>query len=227
MLYEVITCLFVGSYENNLYIIDLNQKPFNWISSKTSATGYYPQGKSIRTIFEDEDGQLWFGSTSGIALFNKLNGKSENFYQLNDIVNLPKKNIHCISGNGDGKIWIGTNLGVEIYDKHTRLFSYITIQELIDNGINADLFPSIAFDKFGKTWLGSSNEGIVIVDITSNGKRKFSSINNNHSELLTSQKINFILSDTAKNEILATTNNGFNRILLDKKGNVDKSYNFV
>ncbi len=215
-------CLFVGSYENNLYIIDLNQKPFNWISSKTSATGYYPQGKSIRTIFEDEDGQLWFGSTSGIALFNKLNGKSENFYQLNDIVNLPKKNIHCISGNGDGKIWIGTNLGVEIYDKHTRLFSYITIQELIDNGINADLFPSIAFDKFGKTWLGSSNEGIVIVDITSNGKRKFSSINNNHSELLTSQKINFILSDTAKNEILATTNNGFNRILLDKKGNVDK-----
>ena len=122
--------MFGGPYENNRYIIDLNQKPFNWISAKTANSGYYPQGKSIRTIYDDEDGQLWFGSTSGLALYNKLNGISENFYQINDIINLPKKTIHAINGNGDGKIWIGTNFGIEIYDKRKKVLSDITNEEL-------------------------------------------------------------------------------------------------
>lgn len=68
---------------------------------------------SIRAIFEDSQGNFWFGShQEGVALFD---GKSFTYYTTNE--GLADNQIRSIQEDHNGTIWLGTANGVSSYKK--------------------------------------------------------------------------------------------------------------
>jgi signal transduction histidine kinase/DNA-binding NarL/FixJ family response regulator/ligand-binding sensor domain-containing protein len=219
--------LFVGTYENNFYIIDLLQKPFNWISSKTVGSSYFPPGRALRSIYEDYDGLLWISSTNGVAVYNKQNGNMETFYHTKDVANIPQKNIYFITGKDKDNIWIGTNEGLEIYNKRTKTTTKFSNEYLTARGFNANIISHIAFDKYRRAWLGSPTGGMAMVDIKGTTITELKTINDRGNFKLLSNKINYIFSDTAKNEVIASSDKGFARIILDNRGNIRQVIKYI
>ena len=218
--------LFIGTYENNFYVIDLMQKPFNWVSSKTVSPGYFPSGRALRSVYEDVDGQLWILSTKGIAIYNKDNGNTQNFFHSKDIVNASLKSVYFITGTNKGKIWIGTNEGVEIFDKKSKVNTIITNDEFLRHGFNPLIIRHIAFDKFGRAWLGSLNDGLAMIENNGTKIVKIQHINCGGIYNLLSPKINYIFSDIDKNELLVSTDKGFFRVILDEAGKIVKTIKY-
>jgi ligand-binding sensor domain-containing protein len=77
---------------------------------------------SVRCIFQDHDGYIWFGTYDGL---NRYDGYEFKVFRnkLNDSASLPHNYIYAINEDHHHNIWIGTGQGIGIYNKFTSKFS--------------------------------------------------------------------------------------------------------
>lgn len=98
--------LWVGSYDKGLYLYNNKQiSPFQ-----------KPQlpSNEVRAIVEDDDNNLWIGTTAGLVKFD-AQGKSTTFTTQDG---LPDNYIMALSMDHKGQIWVGTGVGVGIINQH-------------------------------------------------------------------------------------------------------------
>lgn len=78
----------------------------------------------VNTIYQDEKGRMWFGTTNGVNVYN---GKSIKVYQheRNNPNSLCNNHVSSIIGNKQGTIFIGTHTGISTYDIKTESFKTI------------------------------------------------------------------------------------------------------
>lgn len=151
----------------------------------------------VRCSLQDNDGNLWFGTTQN-GLY-KYDGKSFNQFTVKDGLN--SNRIYCFLEDKEGKIWIGTETGLCLYNGKT----FDKIQIPLPKNLPPNKNPyyqnhwvySIMQDKTGKLWFVTI-DGVYIYD----GK----------------SFIPFII-DEAENGFL-TSNDKVERILEDKVGNI-------
>ncbi|MCD6507482.1 hypothetical protein J7M22_12780 [Candidatus Poribacteria bacterium] len=67
-------------------------------------------GNDIRTIFQDDEGRIWIGTSSGLSLFD---GIWRSFPSRYDTIS---NEIHSICEGPLGRLWIGTDRGVAVFD---------------------------------------------------------------------------------------------------------------
>ncbi len=130
-------------------------------------------------IFENDVGQLWIGSDSG--LYSNLASKKRIIGYNNfpfDRSGNPEIKVHCYLQENHGNFWLGTSLGLYYYDNGLQIFKK---GELL---IDYEIF-SLAFGKSGSMWAGTNN-GLY------NIKKK---------RIINS----FISSDSIKNSLLGNT----------------------
>lgn len=85
-------------------------KPELVVTSKTDTLKFT---SAIRAIFQDSNGNYWFGShNEGISFYN---GKSFEYFTTNE--GLSDNQIRSIQEDKYGKIWFGTAKGISLYDK--------------------------------------------------------------------------------------------------------------
>lgn len=110
--------------------------------SKNSQIGEY-----ITEIFEDSNGNLWFGTiANGVA---KYNGKSLKYFTTRD--GLPSNRIVSVIEDKIGDLWFGTGLGLSQYDGKT--FTNFTTE----NGICDNRISNLLIDSRGDFWIGTWN----------------------------------------------------------------------
>jgi ligand-binding sensor domain-containing protein len=81
-----------------------------WVSTSQTDTLKFTSG--IRAIFQDRNGNYWFGShNEGLSYYN---GKSFEYFTTNE--GLSDNQIRSIQEDKNGKIWFGTAKGVSVYD---------------------------------------------------------------------------------------------------------------
>ncbi|ATL48357.1 diguanylate cyclase [Chitinophaga caeni] len=81
----------------------------------TSKTDTLKFTSGIRAIFQDREGNYWFGShEEGVSVYN---GISFEYFTTHD--GLPGNQIRSIQEDNNDKIWIGTSNGASVYDKGT------------------------------------------------------------------------------------------------------------
>lgn len=73
----------------------------------------------VQCINKDLSGKMWFGTPSGVTVFDGSQWKS---YTKTD--GLVDNNVLCIAIDLDGKIWFGTSNGVSVFDG-TKFTNYI------------------------------------------------------------------------------------------------------
>lgn len=118
---------------------------------------------SVRCIYRDHDGFMWFGTYDGL---NRYDGYGFKVYRnkWNDTNSLPHNYIYAIAEDSHHNIWIGTGQGIGIYNRRTSKFSpayyqryQSTTLEKITSNINA-----IKTDTAGNVFIGTNGWGLLL-----------------------------------------------------------------
>jgi ligand-binding sensor domain-containing protein len=104
----------------------------------------------VNTIFQDRDGFIWLGSTSGLF---KIDGKNQYRYSTRD--SLPDNHITAITQDSLGRIWIGHNTG-EISILHNGNIQKFEPAE----GTATEPISDMLFDRHGNLWFSTLNDGL-------------------------------------------------------------------
>lgn len=108
-------------------------------------------GSSVKRVFQDNKGFMWFGTESGICRYDGYN-----LLVIKSTIEHPNLltsgNILCIEQDKQNRIWFGTDRGVNVIDENNQIVPVISDARIQNLRIN-----SIVCDKKGNVWIGSEN----------------------------------------------------------------------
>lgn len=133
----------------NVYTDGIRSDIYSRDTGETLTNAYF-------SSLKDSNNDLWFGSYSGIEIYEVKAKKFSRYKSLieSDIV-------FSFFEDNNKNVWIATNHGIEIFNldsKERKIFNK-TNSLLSTNEIR-----SISQDKNGKIWIGTLNKGIYIYD---------------------------------------------------------------
>lgn len=192
------------------------------------------------TIFQDQEGFLWFGTIDGL---NKYNGYEFEIYKsvLDDTTSISNNRINAIDEDLNGNLWIGTNNGLNYFNKKTNSFFRINLYKRLSFSNNPrKIINDLLFDSSTNMLWVATNNGVIRMDLTNFGENeedlKFSYYINDESNLnsLDNNNVNTILKD-GNNHIWVGTNgphlnrynledDSFKRILIESKGDYELNH---
>ena len=163
---------------------------------------------SVKAIFQDSRGFLWFGTEDGL---NRYDGYSFKIYKPDpDVLNsLSDRWITSIVEDQDGYLWIATRLGLNRYDPRTEEFVRFLHDEtnpssLINNHINV-----LYLDKNDSLWIGTMS-GLDLFDQAS-GSFKHYVYSPSKQEGISGKNITALYEDSRGRFWVGTYASGLNR----------------
>jgi len=105
---------------------------------------------NIRAITEDAGGNLWFGTTNGLAKY-----KDGKFTVYNTADGLPDKEVQALTIDRAGNLWIGTLGGIARF-KDDKFTAYTEREGLSSNYVRV-----IHEDRDGVIWIGTYDGGLT------------------------------------------------------------------
>jgi len=211
-------CLWVSTWTGGLSFLNLEQKQFNLLVKDPSRKGYSLTEAFVRAIAEDDIGRIWIGGQNdGIDFYNPKTGECQPF-QLGSITSqsLTNTKIRAIKSHNN-KMYVGTTNGLNVIDlTENRIY---TFPGLFGSGNSV---YGIEADKFGRVWVGTWKGGLFRLSFQDNRIFEILQISDHPDSTwkLSSPQVNFVYSDKEKNEILAATRKGLNRIILNETGEI-------
>ena len=107
--------LYIGTYDG-LGCLDISTMSFTSTYKKNRIFG----GSIVLTLFEDEQGDIWAGTTKGLIHIDGKNGNSKT-YTTHD--GLPNNTICAIQSDRQHGLWISTNYGITNINLETGNFA--------------------------------------------------------------------------------------------------------
>jgi signal transduction histidine kinase/ligand-binding sensor domain-containing protein/DNA-binding response OmpR family regulator len=120
--YDSDNILWIGTYNSGVYHANTTTE----IVTKVKDWVVFDRSETIRTIIEDKQGVIWFGTRGGLVSYDKTTQKYNSFLRdddnglslsLNSILSL------CVDSKGD--LWIGTRGGVNYRDMDKQVFIHL------------------------------------------------------------------------------------------------------
>ena len=113
--------------------------------------------KNVMAIEEDAFGRYWFGTTSGISVYDPAKNKVQFYNRSKDGIG---NEISFIESDHQGNIWIGTNgYGLFRFDLKNKKFNY-DIQ--INNKLHSNgIITALALDGKNRLWIGNMDRLVV------------------------------------------------------------------
>src|SRR5690606_21836570 len=106
--------LYIGTYDG-LGCLDV--KTNNFVS--THGTNRMLVGHIIYSLFEDDEGTIWIGTSKGLMYIEKNSSQIHTYTTDNGLAS----NVICsIKGDDDNNLWISTNYGISKMDLQKRTF---------------------------------------------------------------------------------------------------------
>jgi signal transduction histidine kinase/DNA-binding response OmpR family regulator len=167
----------------------------------------------ISCILQNKKGNLWVGTSGGIAVFEK-NKQAPVFYSaLNTKKSLSNNNVICILEDSKGRIWVGTREGLNLFNEQTKEFQTYTLSD----GLPDNLILNIIEDNRQTLWISTPN-GLCNVTPNSNWPRPLLSIiHYDESNNLQNREFNDNAAlKTQSGELIFGGPSGFNIINPDK-----------
>lgn len=112
-------------------------------------------------LLEDPDGDIWIGSSSGLACFHPTSG-SFSYYKLDQPGNAERRQVKvtAIDQDNTGLLWIGTNSGLRTLSKKSGLQRDIFARNPGSLLLGSDFIRAILCDHSGNVWIGTEGNGV-------------------------------------------------------------------
>ena len=141
--------LWIGSYINGIYILDLNSKKLSQPQFKNF------DSKSIVTLLLTREHTIYAGTTSGLyrcdptkRIMTKLNTSQLSCF------------IHCIHEDKNGLIWIGTyGNGLYSYNQKNNVYKHYTCSDNDAKTVSSNYITSIYEDSKKQLWFTTEDNG--------------------------------------------------------------------
>ncbi len=154
---------FVSVWQINICAQELNYR-IDKISVEDGLSN-----NTVRSITQDKQGFMWFGTESGL---NRYDGSNFKIYYNNPnyINSLTTNMIQSIFEDNSGSLWVITSLGG--INRFTIEYNQITRYEFkhyINDTVNTHIFRKASvIDKDNMLWFSYSNNGLYSVDLHTN-----------------------------------------------------------
>ena len=167
--------LYVGHVSNGLSIISLKDMTVKNFVNDPNDPQSIP-GNIVRSIYIDNERNIWIGTNKGLALYDPKKDTFRNF--KNDLQNqssLVSDYVHSITQLKDGRIFIGTeNGGVSILDSKNNYLlegiSKIKFENIVSGNDGSNLsnptVRTIYQDSFSNIWIGTYGGGLNFISST-------------------------------------------------------------
>ena len=166
--------LYVGHDGQGLSIISLKDKKARNYRHNPSDKYSLPSN-IVRTIFIDNNRNVWIGTDKGLALFNPQNERFTNFkHSEKNVFSLLSDQIYDIYQMKDGSLWICSNMGgISILNLQNNVFAspeevlFFNIPASNNNhGLSSPNARCILQDSFENIWIGNFRGGIDFISHT-------------------------------------------------------------
>ena len=116
----------------------------------------------VRTIFEDWDGRIWFGTFEGLSIFDPETSKFQNYeHSKYDPTSLSQNSIRDIIGDDAHGIWIATYAGgVNYYHRNNNIFIHIKEEFGTTNTLSYSEISYLYKDSEDILWIGTNGRGL-------------------------------------------------------------------
>lgn len=209
--------VWAGSDSSGLLKIDKNTKEVTQYINDIEDENSIPANQ-VGAIIRDIKGNLWVGTTNGLARYNEKNDSFDVYknkvYDKNSLV---YNDVRSIIEDREGVLWVGTYSGISIFDTESSIKYY---NAGLDDGylLSENMVHGIYEDDEGYLWIGSRTKGVNIIDRENNTSKSINMENNN---VIQSNSINDITG--YKDFIFVATDAGVLKI--NKKENTIQNYN--
>lgn len=158
-----VSSIFLDS-KNNLWIsnkegLDIYNRDYdNFTKFKQ---GIFNQIKNVLEIVEDKNGKLWFGTDSGLYVYNLNNSQSKYFGNEEDNpYGIPASPVFKLLVDRNNNIWISIlNEGIGIYNQSTEKFRFFKNDPDDPTSISGNRIERFYEDSKGRIWMGTFNNG--------------------------------------------------------------------
>lgn len=194
--------IWIGTYLGGLYKIDtVAQK-----SVAVTLDSDVVRSTTVRSITQDNSGDMWFGTRGGLYNLDSNTGKIVRYaYQVDNQYSLIHNSVLDLLIDKKGDLWIGTRNGLSYLNFDRQAFAYLSAKHYDPNKLkNGDVY-TIWEDEDDKLWIGTESGGVNIY-----------SPNNNSTEYLTTDDglskncIKAICPDNNGNVLIGTYLGGMN-----------------
>jgi ligand-binding sensor domain-containing protein len=115
-----------------------------WLTYNNATTSTQLCNPYVQSIFEDNQGNMWFGTYQGISIYD-----GQDWTTINSLDGLVNNFVNDFAQDDNNNMWMATNKGVSMYDG-TNWTNYNVIDGLVDEHVNC-----IEIDNSGNIWFGT------------------------------------------------------------------------
>jgi signal transduction histidine kinase/ligand-binding sensor domain-containing protein len=127
---------------------------------------------SIRTIFEDRSGRMWFGTNTGGLCRIEPDRQDFSCYRADaaDPGSLSHDSVYVVRQDREGTIWIGTQEGLNRIDSETGRIERVPFDDEHPKDPGREYVTALHFDRSGDMWVGTVGRGVFV---RQNGQTRF------------------------------------------------------
>ena len=169
------------------------------------------KGKSISSIREDRNGDLWLASYEGLHRFKPSESSFTSYkHSRTEPASLISNTVLSLHIDRSGTIWVGTNEGLDRFNSKTNSFVHYRHDPSDRTSLNNDIILSIYEDLGGVLWIGTFGGGL---NKFNKGQSKFAYYHHEPSNpnSLSTNHIFPIHADSSGNIWIGTYGGGLNR----------------
>ncbi len=212
--------IWIGTHSGGINKYDKKSgKFFNYKIEENSISNL--KNNRVWTIFVDNDGSLYYGSSGGFNVYDKRADKFINYNNsAADSLSLSNDAVNKIYKDSKNNIWVctfGGGLNKLIRTENSFKFeNYTKFTNL--KFVSSSRIKTIAEDKNGILWLGTFSDGLIRFDY----KNKTEIIYNTKNGLFPDDRINSIIINKDGNLLIGTNKKG---LIFINSTNLNKSVN--
>jgi len=163
----------------------------------------------VETIFEDSFGILWFGTTNGLARYDRENESFQCILKGEGEAGLSDDIVTSIMEDGMGNLYTGTRNGLDFFQRREKKIIHYFHHPDNQQSISSNNINCCFRDRTGAYWIGSM-QGINSFNYRTHRFELHQSVPDDKNSLI-NNTLRTLVTDKKQNIWIGTQNNGIDR----------------
>jgi diguanylate cyclase (GGDEF)-like protein/PAS domain S-box-containing protein len=150
--------------EDGAYKVDTNLSSMKLLNTQSNPSII---GNEVWSILQNHNGNIWFGTTTGISILSRENDFLFSYdAQNNTNFGLESSHVLSLYRDSNNSIWVGTySGGIYRYNADSSEIKLFKNTPVNPNTLSGNIIWGLAEDSSGKIWIGTQSNGMNQLDI--------------------------------------------------------------